>query len=315
MKKLIFIFLLLLLLPDNAHAFWILSPKSKTIKSAGKQLKGNPAGNLAQGLKEFEKKNYKKTYIICRFIAQKYPDAVEASEAQYYIGRSLEELKTPFEAYLAYQKILDSYPNSKRINEVIEREYAIAETLAAKKNPQLLGLKKYDFTEHPSIAIFKSLAEKASGSDYAPKAQYQLGMLYMKLRRYDEAKEAFTRLIDKYPDSAWYAPAKYQLAQAVARGFSGTDYDTASVNEATSRLDEFLSSHPESEVAPQAAGSLKDLNEKAAQKNYETGFFYESRKKYKAADVYYELVLDKYPRTSWAQKAETALKRVESKQQ
>jgi outer membrane assembly lipoprotein YfiO len=314
MKKLIFILLLVLLLPVNAHAFWILSPTSKTIKNADKQFKGNPAANMAQALKEFEKKNYKKTYIICRFIAKKHPDAVEASEAQYYMGRSMEELKNLFEAYLSYQKILESYPNSKRINEVIEREYAIAETLAAGKNTQVMGLKKYDFTEHPSITIFRSLAEKAPGSDYASKAQYQLGMLYFNLKRYDEAKDAFTRLIDKYPDSVWYAPAKYQLAQAVARGFSGTDYDTASVTEATSRLDEFLSSHPDSDVASQASESLKNLNEKAAQKSYETGFFYESRKKYKAAGVYYNIVLDKYPRTSWAEKADAALKRVEGKE-
>jgi len=314
MKKLILICFLLLFLPANAHAFWIFSPKSKTVKNADKQLKGNPAANFAQGLKEFERKNYTKAYIICRFIAQKYPDAVEASEAQYYMGRCLEELKKPAEACLAYQKILESYPNSKRINEVIEREYLIAEVLAGKKNPHVMGLKKYDFTEHPSITIFTNLAEKAPGSDYAPKAQYQLGLLYMHLNRFDEAKEAFGRLIDKYPDSVWYAPAKYQLAQAVARGFSGTAYDTASVVDATARLDEFLSSHPDSEVAPQAAESLKSLNEKAAQKNYETGFFYESQKKCKAAGVYYEIVLDKYPRTSWAEKAETALKRIEGKE-
>jgi len=313
MKKLIFIFLIAVVFPFSAHPFWILSSKAKVIKSANKQVNGDPATNLVKAIKDFDEKDYKKAFITCRFIAKKYPDSVEASEAQYYMGRSLEELKTPYEAYFAYQKILDSYPNSKRINEVVEREYAIAMQFAEKEQPKLLGLKKYDFTEHPGVVIFKSLAEKVPNSEYGSKAQYQLGMLFIKLKRYDDAKEAFTRLIDKYPDSAWYAPAKYQLAQATAKGFAGTDYDARAVHEATARLDEFLSSHPDSDVAGQASDSLKDLNEKAAKKSYETASFYEQRKQYKAAKVYYEIVLDKYPRTGWAEKSDIALKRVEGK--
>ena len=122
MKKLVFILIFTLFLPLGAHPFWILSAKSKTIKSAARPVKNDPAGILAQAIKEFDKKHYKKTLVLCRFIAKKYPDAVEASQAQYYMGRALEEMNNPYGAYLAYQKILDSYPNSKRIAEVVERE-------------------------------------------------------------------------------------------------------------------------------------------------------------------------------------------------
>jgi len=244
MKKLIFVFILAAFLPLSAHPFWILSAKSKTLSGSHSQVGNDPSIKLMQAVKEFDKKNYTKAYVVCRWIVKKFPDAVEASEALYYMGRAQEELRNPYEAYLSYQRILDSYPNSKRINEVIEREYTIGATLAGKRASQFLGLTKYDFNEHPSIAIFKNLSEKVPGSKYASKAQYQLGMLFISLKRYDEAKETFARLIDKYPDSEWYAPAKYQLAQATAKGFGGTEYDTTAVQDATKRLDEFLSSHP-----------------------------------------------------------------------
>lgn len=313
MKKLIFIFILALFLPVSAHPFWIWSGKDKKLKNPAAVGKLSPAFRLQDGIKQFERKRFKKATVIFRALLKKYPDAYEAAEAQYYLGRCAQETNHLYEAYLSYQKVVDAYPNSKRINEVLDREYNIGETLMSQSAKSILGFTKYDFVEHPSIEIFKKITEKTANVTYAAKSQYQLGLLYSKLNRYDEAREAFTRVIDKYPDSEWLAPAKYQLAQATAKGFTGTDYDVTPVTEAASRLDEFVSNYSDSDVAPQAAEHLKQLNNEDARKNYETGAFYERLNKFKAAKIYYAIAVDKYPETPYGQKAGQALERIDKK--
>lgn len=59
----------------------------------------------------------------------------------------------------------------------------------------------YDFIDHPAIEIFKRIVDKNPYSEYASSAQYKLGVLYMQLNRYEEARDAFGGVIDNYPDS------------------------------------------------------------------------------------------------------------------
>ncbi len=307
MKKTLALLLIILFLPLGAYPFWIWSPKQKTVQDSQGVADTRPGPCFNNGLKQFEQKHFQKAYALFSFVVKRYPDALEAAEAQYYRGRALEELRNPYEAALAYQKVIDSYPNSKRINEIIDRCYKIAEDFAAKQPARVLGMTKYDFKDHPSLVIFKYIADKASVPVYAARAQYRLGMLYVDLKRYDEAKEAFKMVIDKYPDSEYYASAKYELAQATAKGFSGTDYDSTAVTEATARLDEFLATSPDSDVAPRATRSLSELNDKEAKKSFDVAIFYQRHNKLPAARIYYQAVVDKYPDTDWAQKSRKEL--------
>ena len=307
MKKLIFILVFVMFLPVSAHPFWIWSGKEKKLKNPAIGAKLSPAFCLQDGIKQYDKKRYKKARLIFITLVKKYPDAFEAADAQYYLGLTLEGLKQPYRAYIAYQKVLDSYPNSKHINSIIEHEYNIAESLMNTPAKKILGFTKYDFVEHPSIEIFKKISDTTANVAYASKSQYQLGLLYMRLARYMEAKEAFTKVIDKYPSSEWLAPAKYQLAQATAKGFSGTDYDTTSVTEAAQRLDEFVLNHSESEITPEAQEQLQNLINEEAKKQYDTARFYQRIGKPASAKIYYSLVINNYSNTKYGPLAEKAL--------
>jgi outer membrane protein assembly factor BamD (BamD/ComL family) len=62
------------------------------------------------------------------------------------------------------------------------------------------------------------------------------------------------------------------------------------------------------EVPPEAKKVLKELKEKKAQSLFKIAKFYERQKLYKSAVIYYEEIVKKYPKTSWAPKA---LERIE----
>ena len=289
------ILLILLLFSFDAYPFWIWSPKTQEWKNPQYSALATPYLQYKHALKYFEEDKFKEAYEEFKKLLINYPDAKEAAEAQYYLARCLEKFDKPYDAFLEYQKLIDSYPNSQRINEVVEREYNIGEYFLNREHKEWLGLSLYDFVEHPSIQIFGGIVHKVPYSEYAPRAQYKLGMILFQLGRYEESREAFQKVIDSYSDSEWATPAKYQLALATSRAFPGADYDSSYLQEATSRLDEFIKEHPEANISSEAEDQLEILRNKEARKIFDTGQFYENQDQYNSGVIYYKKVVKNYP--------------------
>jgi len=302
------ILLILLLFSFDAYPFWIWSPKTQEWKDPKYSALATPYLQYKQALKYFEEEQFKEAYQEFKKLLVHYPDAKEAAEAQYYLARCLEKFDKPYDAFLEYQKLIDSYPNSQRINEVVEREYNIGEYFLNKEHKEWLGLSLYDFVEHPSIEIFARIVNKVPHSEYAPRAQYKLGMILFQLGRYEESRKAFQKVIDNYSDSEWATPAKYQLALATSQAFSGADYDSSYLQEATNRLDEFIKEHPEAKISSEAEDQLKILRNKEAKKIFDTGQFYENQDQYKSSIIYYKKVAKNHPNSDYY---DLAVERVE----
>ncbi|MFA7677065.1 MAG: outer membrane protein assembly factor BamD [Candidatus Omnitrophota bacterium] len=293
MKKVLF-FLIFCLFSCQGYAFWIWSPKTQKWKNPNYSPLATPYLQYREALKLFEEENYKDAYHEFKKLTVHYPDAREAAEAQYHTARCLEKLDKPYEAFLEYKKIADTYPNSQRISEVAEREYSIGEFFLNREHRKWLGLSVYDFVEHPSIEIFRTIVEKSPYSEYAPRAQYKLGIIFIQLGRYDEARDAFQKVLDNYPDSEWAAPSKYQLAIATAKAFPGADYDSSYLEEATDRLGEFIKAHPEAQISSQAQDQLDELRNREARKNFDIAEFYYKQNHFESAVLYYQKIIAEY---------------------
>ena len=310
MKKLL-IFMFFVSLTLNAYPFWIWSPKTKKWKNPTQSPLPTPQLQLERAVDEFDAQQYKVAMKELRKIIVNYPDAREAAEAQYYIGRCWEELKNPYQAFLAYQKVIASYPNSLRIQEIVEREYKIGEYFLEKEPQQWLGMSIYDFVEHPSLEIFGTIVDEVPYSPYAAPAQYKRGLLLAKLGRYQEAKDEFQKVLDNYPESEWAQAAKYQLAISSAHASGGVDYDDTSRKEAIAGFSEFLKKHPDTQLTQEAEEHFKKLREQDAQKNFDIAQFYARQHKKESAIIYYKMVIDNFPETTYAQEAQKALKSLE----
>jgi len=306
MKKLI-IFLVLLSFSLNAYSFWIWSPKTQKWKNPKYSPLATPQSQLEEGLKLFDDTLYKEALVAFRKVVLHYPDAKEAAEAQYYMGRCYEELQKQYRAFLEYQKVIDTYPNSQRIVEIVEREYAIGEYFLNREVKKWLGVSIYDVVEHPSIEIFKRVADSAPYSEVAIKARYKLGVLFKELSRYEEAREAFQELVDNYPENEWAEAGKYQLALVSVEASLAADYDQTTTQDAIDKLEEFVKEHPEARVSDEAFDQIGILREREAKKNFDIAAFYERQRQYKSAEVYYTIVARDYPESSWAIAAQTRL--------
>lgn len=303
MRRLIIIALVIFLwLPKGpAYPYWIWTPKTGKWVNPKTVVKPSPKEQFDYAKEFYELKKYEDAKREFKKLLKAYPKSFEASESQYYLG-SIEESKgNLYEAFQAYQRVIDKYPFSERIQEVIEREYKIAEAFISGEKRKAMGVVLP--VENPAIEILTKIVENSTYGPLAPKAEYKLGLVLKGLMRYYEAEEAFNKIITNYPDSEWVGAAKYQIADCRAALSRGPAYDQGAMQEAKQKFEEIVKENPEAALSVEAERNVKKLREKEAEANYNIAIFYEKQKKYDAARVYYNDTVDNYPDSPWAAKS------------
>jgi outer membrane protein assembly factor BamD (BamD/ComL family) len=294
-----------------AYAYWIWTPKSGKWVNPKTMPKPTPKEQFDYAMDFYKRKKYEDAVREFKKLLKAYPKSYEASEGQYYLGRVEEDQDKLYEAFLAYQRVIDKYPFSERIQEINEREYKIGEAFMAGEKRKALGVALP--VENPSIEIFSKVVENSTYGPLAPKAQYKLGLVLKGLLRYYEAEEAFNKVIGNYPDSEWAAAAKFQIASCRAAVSRGPDYDQGAAGEAKEKFEEFVRDHPDAVLSRDAEKNIRRLREKEAESAYGIAHFYEKQKAFEAAKIYYNEVIDNYPESIWATKAMDRLKVLEKK--
>jgi outer membrane protein assembly factor BamD (BamD/ComL family) len=303
MRRAILIFIVILIsLPIGpAYPYWIWTPKTQKWVNPKTAVKPTPKEQFDFAKEFYDLKEYAEAKREFKKLIKSYPKSFEASEGQYYLGLTEEIEDNLYEAYQAYQKVIDKYPFSERIQEIIEREYKIAEAFMGGEKRKAMGVTLP--VENPAIEIFNKVIENSTYGPLAPVAQYKLGLLLKSLMRYYEAEEAFNKLIANYPTSEWVEAAKFQIAACRAAVSRGPDYDQGAAGEAKEKFEEFVREHPDAVLSRDAEKSIEQLKEKEAESNYNIACFYEKQKAYEAAKIYYDEVVNNYPDSPWAAKA------------
>lgn len=285
----------------TAYPYWIWTPKTGKWINPKTAVKPTPKEQFDLAKTFYDLKNYDEARREFRKLIQHYPKALEASEGQYYLGLIDDAQDNLYEAFLAYQKVIDKYPFSERIQEIIERQYKIGEAFLEGKRRKALGVNLP--VENPAIEIFTRVIENSTYGPHAASAQYKLGLALKSLLRYYEAEEAFNKVITNYPNSEWVAPAKFQIASCRAAVSHGAEYDQGAAKEAEQKFEEFIKEHPEANLSKEAQNSLTQLRENDAKSKYQIGLFYEKQKANPAAKIYYNDVIANYAGSPWAAKA------------
>jgi len=312
MRRITLILIIFFALSVNAaYPYWIWTPKTGKWVNPKTVVKPAPKEqfDLAKGL--YDLKKYEDAKREFKKLLKAYPKSFEASESQYYLGLTEEAQGNLYEAYQAYQKVIDKYPFSERIQEIVGREYKIAEVFMSGQKRKALGMTLP--VENPSIEIFTKVIENSTYGPLAPAAQYKLGLVLKGLMRYYEAEEAFNKVLSNYPNSEWAEAAKFQIASCRAAVSRGPDYDQGAAKEAKEKFEEFVAEHPDAVLSRDAEKNIEQLKEKEAASAYNIGRFYEKQKAYESAEVYYNDIINNYSDSLWAGKALERLQVMEKK--
>lgn len=310
MKRIILsLFIISFLSIQPAYSYWIWTPKSGKWVNPKNLPKDNPKEQFAYAKSYFDNNKYEEAKREFRKLLKAYPKSAEAAESQYYLGLVEEQQGKLYEAFQAYQMVIDKYPFSERIQEIIEKEYKIAERFMAGEKRKALGIDLP--VDNPAIEIFGKVVENSTYGPLAPKAQYKLGLVLKGLLRYYEAEEEFNKVVSRYPDSEWASAAKFQIASCRASLSKGSAYDQGAAQEAKERFEDFVKEHPDAVLSLDAQKNIDTIREKEAQASYDIARFYEKQKAFDSAKIYYNDIINNHAESPWAGEASARLQAME----
>ncbi len=289
----------------RADAFSLRGPfRTESFGTAKEQFE------YAQSLESEE--NYKGAMDAYQKVVDDFPSSTLAAEAQFRVAEMLEKTHHYYAAFNAYQVVLDEYPSFPKVNLILERQFRIGNLFLQGKT---IGFLKVNPTGSykRAINIFRKILTNAPFSELAPRAQYNLGMAYMRRKKYIEASIEFEKIAMRYPRSEYIASAKYQLGVCSYKQAKAAPYDQEAAQEAINRLREYVAEHPTDKNTEMAKEMLTELQSKKAAALYQIGRFYEERGNPKASLIYFREVIRDYPLTRYAEKARKISQREEKK--
>lgn len=292
----------LFLYSNIALAYWIWTPGSKKFINPKYAVKDSPKEQYDWAMSFYAVKDYQRAAAEFEKLVKNYEYSEYASRSQYYVGLCYEDMAKHYIAFQNYQKAIDNFPHIANIDEVIEREFNIGNIYLEKDSPRLMGTDIITSLDR-AIEIYSKVVSNAPYGKFADLAQFRMAEAFKRGERYDEAMQAFQKLVDDYPDSELFARAKYEVAYCAYKASLKPDYAVESTDKAIRAFEEFQSSNVDEKLSQEAEGTIQRLKDKAAEKSFLTAKFYESQKHYSSAIVYYQDVINRFPESFLANEA------------
>ena len=166
------------------------------------------------------------------------------------------------------------------------------------------ALNQYEEENYAEAArAFETVISIGRGTDIGQDAQFYLAESYFNNRRYLLAASEYERYAQFHPNSPRREEADYKRALSYYNLSPRYRLDQSYTYQAIENFRLLLSRFPNSEYADEAAGYISELRGKLAHKSYNAGEFYKRTNRFEAAAVYFDIVIDNYPETSWAELA------------
>ena len=299
-------FAILIFYTGIADGYWEWTPKTRKWINPKNAVKNTPEEQFSYGMELYNSKDYDKAITEFKKLLKHYPSSKEAPEAQWTIGLAYEVKDEHYKAFESYQKVVEEYPSTERINEIIGREFKIANLFYEGKKKRVMGVIFFPSIDK-AIEIFKKVIENAPYGEYADISQYKIGLCHMKQLNYEDAKVEFEKLINEYPKSSLADDAKYQIAFASSLMSLKAPYDQEALEEGIKVSEEFSLEYTESELGEDVKDIKAQLRSKEAEKAFQIARFYEKKKKLGSARIYYESIVKDYPESHWAVEAKKRL--------
>jgi outer membrane protein assembly factor BamD len=172
------------------------------------------------------------------------------------------------------------------------------------ENRYRIGMKEFNDEDYEAaIEEFKVVSLQYQGSKVADSAQYFMAQCRYMREEYILAAFEYDILIRNLPYSVFVSRSRFGRAtcfyELSPESYLDQDYTRKAIDE----YQAFLEYHPADTLAPLAEKRILELNTKLAKKDFESGMTYMHMEYYKAATYYFDLILDKYHDTEYAEPA------------
>ena len=247
---------------------------------------------LAVAEENFTKKNYTVTLHAAHRILRVWPLSDYAPRAEYLVGRCLEVQGKDEAAFNAYQRIIEKYPKSGQYNEVLWRQYEIANRFLGGEWFKLWNLIPLYPSMDETAKLYDKIVSSGPYSEIAPHAQLRIGAAREKQKDFALAVKAYETAADRYhnqPEIA--ADAMYRAGVSWQKQADTAEYDQSAAAQAIAAYTDFITFFPDDKRVAEAQKAIVNLKAEQVRGSFEIAKFYEKSHRWAGAVVYYNDVL------------------------
>jgi len=293
-----------LLLPQNCPAPLIWRKgEGWTYERSGSEYANNPKDQLALAKKYQENKDYGHAVSAYRRVITRWPTSFATQDARMGLAESLAGWGYYYKAFKEYQNLIEKNPNSPYFDTVLNRQFEIANLFLAGEK-----LKVWHFRIFSGLSkageIYEQVVKNGPYSKVGPPSQFRRGLVFEKEKDYLSAVHSYEKLLERYPNDPLAQDAQFQIGWAYYREARRSEYDQDGANQALGAFADYLLRYPTGPKVKRAEELRVVLRQDQSRGLYQIGQFYEKRKNYKAALIYYNQVIEKNPKSNWANTAQ-----------
>jgi len=306
---------------DDGDGFELsdLSPNNiaKTVKEATGR---GPDENLArQRLEEgralFAEKKYAEAAEKLKEAADRWPDSPLAEDALFFRAECLFFTDQYPAAQDTYGKLLKDYKNSRYLDTVTRRLFAIGrywDELNLREShwpitPNFTDRTRPRFdTFGRALKAYESIRIEDPTGPLADDSLMAIGVAYYNRERYEDAAVFFDLVRTEYPESDHQPKAHVLALRSKLRSYQGEHYDATPLKQAEEIADQTLAQFRR-ELGPEAEQVLQSrarIEQQKAARDWAVAQFYDNKHQYGAARIYYRSIVEEYPGTRFAEMAE-----------
>lgn len=305
----------LLALPYNSPAPLIYTPGvgwtyEKVGSKEGKWTRTRAKPQLQVAQEAFDAGDYNRCIKAANHTVRQWPLSDFAPEAKFLHARALEEQGKDEKAFKIYNELVENYPKFSKYDEVAERQYAIANKYLDGKWFKLWGKIPLFPSMDKTADMYEQLIDNAPFSEVAPEAQMKIAEAREKQKDYKKAVRALETAGNRYYDNDEVAAESlFKAGLAYQKQAKEAEYDQGAADEAIAKFTDFIAVYPDHEKVDEAKQIIESLKTEQARGAYKIARYYEKKKKWRGALVYYNEVLINDPNSSYA---DDAKKRIET---
>ena len=150
---------------------------------------------------------------------------------------------------------------------------------------------------------FRIIILNSPGGSLSDKAQYYYAECHYKLKEYILAIAEYEKLVRRYSNSEYVDDAQYKIGLSNYKLSPKSALDQTSTEKAIEEFQKFLEDYPNSPLVPKVNEYMRKCRDKLAEKKFKAGESYRKRALYRSALVYYDYVLNNYYDTKFAEKS------------
>ena len=154
-----------------------------------------------------------------------------------------------------------------------------------------------------AIPFLEAFVEQHLGDPRAPEALMRLGRAHAARREYISAASYFQRLAEDFPSSTFNLEARYSICTSYLRLSPKPQLDQEYTRAALDHCGSVATNYPGTAQGDSSRVHVAGLRTKLAEKVYQNGLFYQRRRAYDSAVIYFTDVVEEYPETGFAPQA------------